>query len=68
MKWRFSGSYRMEWICEHGVGHYDPNLVEFTVHGCDGCCSRNDFPPYLKDSSYYRVVKNCGIKMEKKDE
>jgi hypothetical protein len=41
--WTFN-SYRCEWICEHGVGHYDPALVENTVHGCDGCCSRKDFP------------------------
>lgn len=35
----------MERICEHGVGHPDPddpkagNKYE-AVHGCDGCCAR----------------------------
>ena len=42
MKWipspRADG--RMEWICEHGVGHGNH------VHGCchKGCCGRDDFP------------------------
>ena len=33
---------RIEWVCEHGVGHtvwapteYGPSGY---VHGCDGCC------------------------------
>lgn len=29
---------RMEWECEHGIGHGNH------VHGCDGCCSRDDYP------------------------
>lgn len=29
---------RMEWKCEHGVGHGSH------IHGCDGCCSRDDYP------------------------
>lgn len=37
----------MERLCSHGVGHPDPDSVEFakrfgkdlSVHGCDGCCS-----------------------------
>ena len=29
---------RLEYICEHEVGHGNH------VHGCDGCCSRDDFP------------------------
>jgi hypothetical protein len=41
----------IERICEHGVGHFDPDQYEFLVktrgvlsadaemiHGCDGCC------------------------------
>lgn len=29
----------MERICEHGVGHPDPDdTTEDTIHGCDGCC------------------------------
>ncbi len=34
---------RVEWICEHGVGHpvYSPRQSEADfIHGCDGCCSR----------------------------
>ena len=30
--------YRGEYNCPHGVGHGNH------VHGCDGCCSRPDFP------------------------
>lgn len=35
---------RVEWVCEHGVGHtiYVPKKFEkenaWWVHGCDGCC------------------------------
>lgn len=42
----------MERICEHGVGHPDPDDLNFkertrgkkyaeleSIHGCDGCCS-----------------------------
>ena len=34
----------MERICEHGIGHPDPDEFKLTtgeydgVHGCDGCC------------------------------
>lgn len=29
----------MERICEHGIGHPDPDgLLDYYVHGCDGCC------------------------------
>jgi hypothetical protein len=31
----------MERICEHGVGHPDPDCryaQKDTIHGCDGCC------------------------------
>lgn len=39
MNWR--GDRRlMERICEHGVGHPDPDDISTdTVHGCDGCCA-----------------------------
>lgn len=35
----------MERICEHGVGHPDPDDPKSSdkyesVHGCDGCCAR----------------------------
>ena len=55
MKWtktqRTSGL--IEWVCEHGVGHPDKASVDemeangrpgYGVHGCDGCCKREDFP------------------------
>ena len=29
---------RIEYICSHGVGHGDH------IHGCDGCCSKKDYP------------------------
>lgn len=37
-----------ERLCEHGVGHPDPDMLPFwkmlnleseAVHGCDGCCT-----------------------------
>lgn len=41
--------YLTERICEHGVGHPDPDSMDYlvsigcdeeeSVHGCDGCCS-----------------------------
>lgn len=46
----------MEFICEHGVGHppraswrfmdkvYGHKPGTWSVHGCDGCCRRDDFP------------------------
>lgn len=43
----------MERLCPHGVGHPDPDDIEFkrrvlgvkrakteAIHGCDGCCSQ----------------------------
>lgn len=38
-----------EWQCEHGIGHPDFESAEkmgegWGIHGCDGCCSRPDFP------------------------
>lgn len=34
----FRSDGRLEWFCEHGIGHtvYSPN--DFFSHGCDGCC------------------------------
>lgn len=49
--WRHGGAFdikppHMERMCEHGVGHPDPDDAAYqaglgqdiTVHGCDGCC------------------------------
>lgn len=43
-------AYLTERICEHGIGHPDPDSMDYLlsigaskaeeVHGCDGCCSR----------------------------
>jgi len=45
----------MERICPHGIGHPDPDDLNFkyrkygkiemkyeAIHGCDGCCAHND--------------------------
>jgi len=36
--WRLDG--RLEWHCEHGIGHtvYAPD--GYFTHGCDGCCKK----------------------------
>ena len=44
----------VEWVCQHGVGHPDNDSVDrmekrapngcWHIHGCDGCCRREDFP------------------------
>lgn len=51
MKWTFVQRYldftntpmKMEFACEHGVGHA-PHWSHDRIHGCDGCCGRDDFP------------------------
>lgn len=52
--WRMDG--RLEWVCECGVGHpdirmarnlanrYGDKIETWLIHGCCGCCSRDDFP------------------------
>ena len=50
LNWR-TDRYMMERVCEHGVGHPDPDHVAHirkvkgdeyanvdAIHGCDGCC------------------------------
>lgn len=53
MNWR-SDKRQMERICNHGVGHPDPDDLAYHilidpeagkwmgVHGCDGCCSKDN--------------------------
>ncbi len=54
-KWSIGQAYRMsglvEDLCEHGVGHpnkewlkkHDPDgKLRFGVHGCDGCCGKDE--------------------------
>jgi hypothetical protein len=42
---------RMEWMCIHGVGHGNH------VHGCDGCCSRHDYPGVSGELNNSSIVK-----------
>lgn len=53
LRWREAGVFdvkpsHFERICEHGVGHPDPDSVAYharngrdyiAIHGCDGCCT-----------------------------
>lgn len=45
----------MERICDHGVGHPDPDDLKVGrswaegVHGCDGCCRKEADEPVVKD-------------------
>lgn len=54
LNWR-SDRQLMERLCEHGVGHPDPDHLDFVrrthgsavadaegIHGCDGCCAQHD--------------------------
>ncbi len=41
--WVHYDPWRNEWIDKLGVGHYDTSN-QYTVHGCNGSCSRKDFP------------------------
>lgn len=57
----------MERICEHGIGHSDPDDVDFvrrtrgndaaytqSVHGCDGCCHpKAENTITLEESEYW---------------
>lgn len=37
--WRTDWGGFMERICLHGIGHPDPDDINFNIrHGCDGCC------------------------------
>ncbi len=42
---------RIEWICEHGVGHPIGHVTKWvnwmSVHGCDGCCSEPKVPKHF---------------------
>lgn len=49
--------YRGEYSCPHGVGHGNH------IHGCDGCCQREDFPiPKENRSKKDRSKKGCPTK------
>jgi hypothetical protein len=40
-EFHFRADGRLEWVCEHGVGHtvWFPKGSD-AVHGCDGCCGK----------------------------
>lgn len=61
--WR-GDRYLMERICEHGVGHPDPDDQAYkklnwepsraaadAVHGCDGCCAKPERKPRRKPAA-----------------
>jgi hypothetical protein len=61
----FRGDGRVEWICEHGVGHtvYNPNdwgEYDF-VHNCDGCCFGIEIFKPVKDFSKYIICSNGNL-------
>ncbi len=37
LNWRADG--RLEFVCEHGVGHTVFSMDDHWIHGCDGCCN-----------------------------
>lgn len=47
--WRSDAGF-MERICEHGIGHPDPDeIVMRPGHGCDGCCQEERPPRRFRD-------------------
>lgn len=36
----FRADGRLEWFCEHGIGHTVYSKDNFFSHGCDGCCRK----------------------------
>lgn len=58
-----------ERICEHGVGHPDPDTIDHiantrggrqaeseSVHGCDGCCSQLPLSETLESSDVFEMT------------
>lgn len=40
LRWRSDRGF-FERVCEHGVGHPDPDDFRADpIHGCDGCCQK----------------------------
>lgn len=47
--WRSDAGF-MERVCEHGIGHPDPDeIVIRPGHGCDGCCLELNPPRRFRD-------------------
>ena len=66
--WR-EDRFIMERICEHGVGHPDPDDKRVRegdgVHGCDGCCHRsNSHDPLRRIGGGVWVASARGIEGE----
>ena len=38
LQWR--ADQRLEWVCEHGIGHTVFSPEDYWTHGCDGCCKK----------------------------
>jgi hypothetical protein len=56
----------MERICPHGVGHPDPDDLEYKrkqglpdaagIHGCCGCCNESIFLSYVKEGLIIKKI------------
>ena len=57
LNWRADG--RLEWVCEHGIGHTVFSMNEDWIHGCDGCCK-----DLVKFSIKFHVPKVSKTKQE----
>lgn len=58
----------MERICEHGVGHPDPDEIDLdkdsrSVHGCDGCCLEHLEIDQITEAQelVVKILKNDGV-------
>lgn len=56
-KLSFRSDGRIEWICEHGIGHTIFSENNNFVHGCDGCCSKIKFKFKQKDGKMMYLTK-----------
>lgn len=69
--WRYD-KLQMERICPHGVGHPDPNDLEFHmshgrdwmgVHGCDGCCAPDIWAAFMEQTEVERKAEERALEM-----
>lgn len=60
--WRSSRGI-MERLCEHGIGHPDPDEINpDRLHGCDGCCAApSPWPPPAKGTHEYDLFNDGTI-------
>ena len=65
---------RVEWICEHGIGHTMKVPSEhlddksWWVHGCDGCCKKMSLEKLEKLIYKNKKIKKEKIKKQEDDE